>query len=107
MPRAALCTAKGSIDQFCAKAIAGGFTAASAARFKYGAVDRTALQPFKLMNNAVIPTVRADADLTHWVNLESAPTVKRTKVDTFVLVKLFLLLPHAGAIEEKPFKTMT
>ena len=33
--------------------------------------------------------------------------VKRTKVDTFVLVKLFLLLPHAGAIEEKPFKTMT
>ena len=33
--------------------------------------------------------------------------VKRTKVDAFVLVKLFLLLPHAGAIEEKPFKTMT
>jgi hypothetical protein len=33
--------------------------------------------------------------------------VKRTEVDTFVLVKLFLLLPHAGAIEEKPFKTMT
>ena len=33
--------------------------------------------------------------------------VKRSKVDTFVLVKLFLLLPHAGATEEKPFKTMT
>lgn len=66
MPRAALCTAKGSIDQFCAKAIAGGFTAASAARLTYGAVNRKALQPFKLMNNVVIPTVRADADLTHW-----------------------------------------
>ena len=59
MPRAALCTAKGSIDQFCVQVIAGGFTAASAARLKYGAVDRTALQPFKLMNNAVIPTCHA------------------------------------------------
>jgi transposase-like protein len=33
--------------------------------------------------------------------------VKRSKVETFVLVKLFLLLPHHGAIEENPFKTMT
>ncbi len=32
--------------------------------------------------------------------------VKRTKVDTFVLVKLFLQLPRAKATEENPFKSM-
>ena len=59
MPRAALCTAKGRIDQFCVQVIVGGFTAASAARLKYSAMDRAALQPFKLMNNAVISTRHA------------------------------------------------
>ena len=44
---------------------------------------------------------------TSYVQSPCQVRVKRTKVDAFVLVKLFLLLPHAGAIEEKPFKTMT
>ena len=66
MPRAALCASKGRIDQFCVEVIAGGFAAASAARLKYGAVDRTELQPFKLMNNAVIPTRHAVR--TEWLN---------------------------------------
>lgn len=33
--------------------------------------------------------------------------VERTKVDTFVLVKLFLLLPPGGATHENRFKSTT
>ncbi len=47
------------------------------------------------------------ADTRAQLAANGCAVVKRTKVDAFVLVKLFLLLPHAGAIEEKPFKTMT
>jgi transposase len=39
--------------------------------------------------------------------LSQATDVKRSKVETFVLVKLFLLMPHTGPVEEKLFKTMT
>jgi hypothetical protein len=33
--------------------------------------------------------------------------VKRSKVDAFVLVKLFLLVPRADATEENSFKSIT
>ncbi len=39
--------------------------------------------------------------------MKGIASVKRSKVSTFVLVKSFLLLPHADATEGNPFKTMT
>ena len=46
------------------------------------------------------------ASAVHRHRSPNLPIVKRTKVDTFVLVKLFLQLPRAEAIEENPFKSM-
>lgn len=59
-----------------------------------------------LAQNRVGPGTRHDTNLLK-ITCHCVDAVKRSKVSTFVLVKLFLLLPHAGAIEENPFRTMT
>jgi DNA-binding transcriptional regulator YhcF (GntR family) len=63
---------------------------------------------FDIRNALEVLVVRRAARLRttqHIAQLQSLD-VKRTKVDTFVLVKLFPQLPRAEATEENPFKSM-